>query len=117
MMLNVGTKNRARVFIHIINNRDGLDGNYLSITGVIAPNKHGSARGGCGQIIMEFYGSNRDRLYKLEDMHFISPEWNINKFNTLLSMWDLWRLKENVPDEVIDWLDNLPDTKVIPAWI
>lgn len=175
-------KQFASVFCHI-----EIKEGELSITGVIGPNKWGNARGGCGQIIMEFRDknvtlkenskitihnwNNQDHEF-IEEIRFNnSQKWNLEKFNQFLDVWDKWHLNhmiagtraqedyldtiknnfpgypvshyewaskelakvglnpdngyfyghawlsEELPQEVIEFLELLPETDKIPAWV
>lgn len=157
----------------------------LSISGVIGPNQWGHARGGCGQIIMEFKEYD-DRGYStLRDIQ-LEAGWDYKKIKKFFDAWDKWHLndmqsacehqqelgwtyeshrgmfvdkprktiiiseyddgtlndamqvwnefkghlcpvcgysigsawlKKEIPEDVIDFLFSLPNTKVIPAWV
>jgi hypothetical protein len=101
---------------------------YLSFTGVIGPTASGNARGGCGQIIMEFqhryaadddkYGAEHDYLIKPSDIKF-APGWNVFNWLDFLDLWEKWHMVniDIVPKEVIDQINALPDTNLEPAWV
>jgi hypothetical protein len=114
----------------------------LSISGVEGPMKNGNARGGCGQInpleskITEF-APGWD-LEKMETFVRFSNEWHLNDLQAGCEHqrrlgWDnshinnpcpvcgykygtQWLTKE-VPQGVIEWLFNLPETDMEPAWV
>jgi hypothetical protein len=75
--------------------RDGK----LSITGVVAPTKCGNARGGCGQIDMEFQHANdgveelSKRAYETKDIEF-AQGWTSEVWYKFLDIWDLWHLND-----------------------
>lgn len=73
------------------------DGN-LSISGVIGPTQGGNARGGAGQIDMEFDHedkSQNDSRYqepiKASSLRF-APGWNRSKWYKFLDAWHKWHL-------------------------
>jgi hypothetical protein len=168
----------------------------LSISGVVGPQASGNARGGCGQIDMDFRDSTYSKVKLFphmiltktsyhtqfgneeyenkEDIRF-SSGWNLSQFKKLLDVWDKWHLNdmqagcvhqramgwdkelinpdlpaeqknmkcweyppigyltgvcpecgykygsawlfEEVPADVIEWLNSLPNTDKTPAWI
>lgn len=127
-IVRIGTipqgKSRASVFCQI-QIKDGR----LSISGVIGPTQSGNARGGCGQIDIEFAHRNpkdNDKRYSCpvqpEEFNF-ALGWNKNKWFTLLDIWQKWHLngrsmnKEELPQDVTDFLEALPDTDKQPAWV
>lgn len=72
----------------------------LSICGVIGPNRWGNAKGGAGQIAMEFDHldkSQNDSRYsdpiKARDLRF-APGWNRAKWYKLLEYWHNWHLND-----------------------
>jgi hypothetical protein len=72
----------------------------LSITGVIGPNKHGNARGSCGQIDMGFDHENKsqndsryDYPIKASELRF-SAGWNRSKWYKFLDIWHTWHLND-----------------------
>ena len=97
------------VFITITPNRKDVD--YFSISGVEGPLSSGNCLGGCGQIDMHLKKENR-------------KEWTYQKgFNDeimdkLFDIWDKYHLKksDDIPSEVVDFLNSLSETKVRPAW-
>jgi hypothetical protein len=97
---------------------------YLSLTGVQAPLKSGNAKGGCGQIDMEYDHKDKNQNDKRYDTPVMPDElrfakgWDAETWYTLLDIWSKWHLKDmtDVPQDVIDWLSTLPDTDRIPNW-
>lgn len=74
------------------------DGN-LSLTGVIGPMKNGNAKGGCGQIDIEF--AHRNEKDNEEKCDLITPEeitfapgWNKKKWFDLLDIWKQFHLND-----------------------
>ena len=75
----------------------------LSISGVIGPLRNGNAKGGCGQIDMEFTHRNpaqNDNQYhnltRPQDIEF-APGWNAEKWLDLLGIWHEWHLNDMKP--------------------
>jgi len=72
----------------------------LSITGVVGPNQTGNARGGYGQICMEFAHRNpadNDRRYRepIEpDQITFAPGWDKEKWLDFLDLWERWHLND-----------------------
>lgn len=117
-----GNKATARAFCKI-----QFENGRLSITGVIGPMPSGDCRGGAGQCV--------DAIR--EGCH--CDKWTQEMLNKFCSIWDEWHLNdmrpyckpypvcgyqyghawqtEEVPQEVIDWLFNLPESPVVPAWV
>jgi hypothetical protein len=135
----------------------------LSISGVVGPNTHGNAMGGCGQIDMEFDHKDKthndkrySNLIKPSELRF-SKGWNIDKWYKFLEIWHTWHLndlkagcehqralgweeegydkhpsepcptcgykygsawhKVEIPNNVINFLKELPNTDRKPNWI
>lgn len=180
---NMPTPSAYPVFCKIEFSEDGR----LSISGVIGPMRSGNAKGGCGQIEMEFDHANPahndsryEHLIKASKLTFTAG-WNRAKWYKFLEYWHDWHLndmrsgcehqramgwtyedhhgvyepdtkiiideydtgeqimkfnkykgeacpicgysigsawlKEEVPQEVIDFLFSLPDTDITPAWV
>lgn len=72
----------------------------LSISGVIGPNHHGNAKGGCGQIDMEFDHENKadnDTRYsepiKASSLRF-SAGWSRKSWYKFLDIWKHWHLND-----------------------
>lgn len=70
----------------------------LLISGVIGPDKHGNAKGGCGQIEMEFDHLNKEdndkrysNLIKADDLQFASG-WDKKIWYKFLDIWKHWHL-------------------------
>jgi hypothetical protein len=92
----------------------------LSISGVIAPTPAGNAY--CaGQINYNF---------DLGEVKEYAPGWSAPLLSMFLSTWERWHLndlrpnedgtgwtREEVPQDVIDWLQALPDADRTPAWV
>jgi hypothetical protein len=77
-----------------------FENGHLSITGVIGPNRWGNAKGGAGQVDMEFDHRNpahNDTRYsdpiKARDLHFPNG-WNVEKWYTFLEIWHDWHLND-----------------------
>lgn len=112
---------RVSVYVRI---RCGEFGNdHLSFTGVIGPRPSGNCYGSCGQIDMGFDHrdkSQNDTRYSepIRATAFrFAPGWGISKWYDLLEMWHTYHLKSDpLPQSVIDWVLNLPDTDKQPAW-
>jgi hypothetical protein len=122
-LVPIGNKRRVRMFIHIKTQFKGTNSEYLSFSGVIGPLKSGNAIGGCGQIDMEFAHRNskdNDTQYSqpisAREIKF-EPDWSHVKWLDLLDMWKQWHLKKKIPDEIIEQMNALPDSKRKPAWI
>lgn len=138
----------------------------LSISGVVGPNHYGGAKGGCGQIDMEFDHADKsenDPRYsepvKASALRF-APGWNRARWHKFLHIWHRWHLndmragcehqralgwtyeahhdpdtfkgeacptcgyeigsawlREELPQDVIDFLEGLPETDRTPAWV
>ena len=80
-----------------------LDNGRLSISGVIGPKSNGNARGGCGQIDMEFMHRNaadNDTRYsdpiKPGSIEF-AKGWNRETWLDFLGIWDRWHLNDMRP--------------------
>ena len=75
----------------------------LSITGVIGPTPGGNARGGCGQIDMEFEhrdSAHNDSRYtsrvKPSEMKF-AKGWSADLWLDFLAIWKVWHLNDMKP--------------------
>ena len=132
----------------------------LSISGVIGPNRFGNAKGGCGQVDMEFdrldkydNDSREDNPIKASSLRF-AKGWTRGKWYKFLDVWKKWHLNDlhsecehqeaagityndhpenicevcgykigsawtrrEVPADVIAFLESLPDTDRVPAWV
>jgi hypothetical protein len=143
-----------------------LEDGRLSMSGVMGPLASGNARGGCGQIDMEFKHrdmEDNDKRYsgliKASNIEF-APGWDKDKWFDFLDIWKEWHLndmqagcehqrelewtyedhhnketfkgdpcpvcgyeigsawlRKDVPQNVIEWLEALPDTDKQPAWV
>ena len=95
---------------------------YLSFSGVHGPLKSGNAKGGAGQIDMEFKHRNPNHDDN-RTSQFLSPlltfNWSRKKWYDLLEYWHDWHLKpiDEVPENVIEFLESLPESKIKPNWI
>jgi Zn ribbon nucleic-acid-binding protein len=78
------------------------DKNSLSISGVIGPTRGGNARGGCGQIDMEFYHFDKSEndsrydeqyLIKAGDFNF-ADGWSAGNWYQFLHVWKRWHLND-----------------------
>jgi hypothetical protein len=72
----------------------------LSISGVIGPNRWGNAKGGCGQVSMEFdhfdasqNDSRNDQPIKAKTLSF-APGWDILTWYKFLAIWHDWHLND-----------------------
>lgn len=86
---------REKIFIEI-EYKDGR----LSISGIVGPRRNGNARGGCGQIDMEFAHRNpedNDARYahpvQPSELYF-AKGWNAGKWLDLLDAWKRWHLND-----------------------
>lgn len=109
---------RASVFIKVHDTRG-----YWSFTGVIGPMRSGNAIGGCGQIDMEFAhrkpednDSRQGTLYGPEDINFAAG-WDSKKWLRLLDLWLRYHMKQAMPENIENWIKQLPDTDRQPAWV
>ena len=159
-MIPYGTRH-CPVFLKI-----EIKDDVLSISGVIGPLPSGNAKGGCGQIDMEFAHRNPaqdDTRYSkptpASALRF-APGWNTTKWLDLLDIWHKWHLnnmrsgcehqralgwtyqdhhdaktfkgeacptcgyeigsswlKEELPTDIIAFLEALPETDRQPAWV
>lgn len=87
--------NKADLFCKIT-----IDDGVLSISGVIGPMRNGDARGGCGQINMEFAHRNpedNDKRYgnpvRPEQIEF-APEWTADLWLEFLDVWAKWHMND-----------------------
>src|SRR5258708_40147908 len=94
-VMRVGTIQDGSIFI-----KADYDGKRLSISGVIGPKTNGDARGGCGQIDMEFAHRNQrdnDKRYtspiQPSEIEF-APDWNAEKWFDLLDAWKHYHLND-----------------------
>jgi hypothetical protein len=158
-VVRLGTLDKSSVFCRI-QFRDG----DLSITGVVGPMRNGIAKGGCGQIVMEFKECYSRGYHTFSDIT-PAPAWNADMVSRFLRAWERWhlnkmragteaqmaalreaggnpdydgqcailkkkgllsdngykygtrRLREEVPADVIDFLQSLPETDKTPAWV
>lgn len=128
-----GNKATARAFCKI-----QFENGRLSITGVIGPMPSGDCRGGAGQCIDEIReGRPCDEWTQemLDKFCSIWDEWHLNDMRPYCKHqkelgWNkltvtpvcgyqyghAWQTEE-APQEVIDWLFNLPESPVVPAWV
>ena len=98
-ILNIGTIPTGRTRGNVYCKVEIDEGGKLSISGVIAPLPSGNARGGCGQIDMEFKHRNSaddDKRYagsliKPEDFRF-AEGWNEDLWFDFLEVWKRWHL-------------------------
>ena len=119
----------------------------LSITGVEGPLKSGNCKGGCGQIGMGINDEYINNLIlnlsdgwskeKIEQLVYFWKRWHLNDMKAgCIHQRDTkikyevgekckkcgyryghsW-LYEEVPEEGIEWLFNLPETNKEPAWV
>lgn len=98
------TRVSMAVFITVDTTRE-----YLSITGVEGPNRHGGCRGACGQIDMHL---------KPIDFTALAKGWSRAKLETLWDVWDKWHLKpiNEVPAAVLEFLETLPESDRQSPW-
>lgn len=110
---------RASVHIKIATDRA-----YLSISGVIGALPSGNCLGSCGQIDMEFAHRHREdndtrynSLIRPRDINF-AKGWDCNKWLDLLDVWKDWHCKDIVivPLHVKEFINELPDADIKPAW-
>lgn len=80
-----------------------LEGNRLSISGVIGPRGNGDAWGSCGQVDMEFAHRNPQdddtrttKPTKAEDIDF-APGWTRDLWLDFLDVWHRWHLNDMRP--------------------
>lgn len=94
-----GGKWRVDVFL-----KAEVDGDKLSITGVIGPKSNGDADGGCGQISMEFAHRDPTHNYKrysrliTPDQIQFAPGWSAAQWLDLLDVWEKWHLNDMRPN-------------------
>ncbi len=96
----------------------------LSISGVIGPRPCGNTYGGCGQINMGFAHrspADNDARYPKPitpgEIRF-AKGWNADLWLDLLDIWKKWHLKTaKIPNSVFVFLDKLPNTDKMPAWV
>jgi hypothetical protein len=117
-----GNKATARAFYKI-----QFENGRLSITGVIGPMPSGDCRGGAGQCvdaIREGCPCDEWTQEMLDKFCSIWDEWHLNDMRPYCKPYPVcgyqyghaWQTEE-VPQEVIDWLFNLPESPVVPAWV
>lgn len=115
----------------------------LSITGVEGPLASGNALGNCGQIEMNWepmktYAPGWNRALEAEFLA-VWRKWHLNNMNAGCTHQDErgekwathpsaicpdcgWKLghgwsKREVPEDVLEFLQSLPDTDRTPAWV
>ncbi len=98
MPTHPGSGRRVSIFCEI-----ELDGDKLSISGVIGPTRGGNATGGCGQIDMEFKHRDPDH----DDKRYDNPTtpdqinfadgWTADKWLQFLEYWKLYHLNDMRP--------------------
>lgn len=119
-----------------------FDGKRLSISGVEGPTHGGNAKGSCGQITISpqtynKYAPGWDKA-KASMLQKLWDRWHLNDMRAgcehqRAEKWDKKRLSEpcptcgykygtawlteEVPPDVIDWLQCLPETDRKPAWV
>mgnify|MGYP000163545107 FL=1 len=117
-----GNEAAARAFCEI-----QFEDGRLSITGVIGPMPSGDCRGGAGQCvdaIREGCPCDKWTQEMLNKFCSIWDEWHLNDMRPYCKPYPVcgyqyghaWQTEE-VPQEVIDWLFNLPESPVVPAWV
>lgn len=67
------------------------DGEKLSFVGVIGPDRHGHARGGAGQIIIEFKEYDH-RGHMTLDAIIPAPRWTPALIRQFFDAWDRWHV-------------------------
>ena len=143
LVINPINKRNFRVFIKIELTNDGR----LSISGVEGPLKSGNCLGGCGQIDIHLKTEDPSKwiftegwdLQKMQKLLEIWDKWHLNDMRSACehqrSRGETWQknpsavcpdcgyrlgstwLKEEVPQEIIEWLFALPETTSDYAWI
>lgn len=96
---------RARAFVKI----EYSDGE-LSLVGVIGPRKTGNSSGGSGQCI--------DAISEGTPV----DGWTSDMLEQLCEIWRTWHLNylrpnKEVPENVLQWLHSLPESKTLPPWL
>lgn len=128
---------------HVFCSIEFVDGK-LSISGVEGPLQSGNALGGCGQIqddLVESITEPGEGWSRAMIKKFVSiwSKWHLNDMRSNCihqeargETWEnnpgtvcpvckfklghAWDSRE-VPQDVIDWLSCLPDSKITPAWV
>jgi hypothetical protein len=114
----------------------------LSITGVRGPKSNGNCSGGCGQInpiIIKHFAKGWNQVL-LDKFNAVWHEWHLNDMQAGCEHqralgWDDYNkhpsepcptcgykygtalLHKEVPQDVIEFLELLPETKITPAWV
>ena len=137
-IVNPGTIDGYNTFCEINYDEDKKN---LSITGVIGPMRNGNSNGGCGQINpIEPDSLTEDWNYDMiETFNLIWENYHLNDLQAgcehqqalnwtyeshkgkacpicgykIGSQW----MRKEVPEWVINWLFNLPDSQIKPAWV
>jgi hypothetical protein len=83
---------------------------YLSICGVEGPLLSGNCLGACGQLIMH--------LKEEKEIPQLTKGWTPEIWEKFLDVWDLWQLEPipNIPEDILTWLESLPESHIMPAW-
>ncbi len=116
----------ASVYIKITTHPIYGSAPYASFSGVIGPLPSGNARGGCGQIDMEFkhrkaadddarYG---DALIRPGDIRYAAG-WDMHTWLDLLDIWKRLHL-QRTPEAIGEteaYASTLPDADRAPAWV
>jgi hypothetical protein len=70
-----------------------FDGSKLSICAVVGPRPTGNARGGCGQIIMEFSEYDHRGYTSLSTLR-LAKGWTRATVRKLFDVWNRWHLND-----------------------
>lgn len=137
-IINPGIGEYGYVYMHI-----QFDGERLSITGVEGSKRGGGCRGSCGQItdtVITSYSSEWS-MELFEQFRATWKRWHLNDMRagcehqraferTTASKWRVGELCaecgyryghawlfEEVPADVIAFLESLPESQLTPAWV
>ncbi len=64
-----------------------------SFTGVVGPKANGNARGGCGQVIVDFQEYDKRGHLSISDIH-PAAGWDRDSIKSLFDLWDRWHLND-----------------------
>ena len=134
--------NPAKIEGHNVFCRIKFENGNMSITGVEGPRRDGNTWGSCGQIVDNFGQYTPESEWNAEMLNKLAQIWNEYHLNYMQAACEHQRalgwtwethpsavcptcgyklghswLRMEVPADVIEWLESLPESKVKPAWV